>query len=296
MRTGYQWPFSSYGSSVMWPISLVSPGGGKPIWGLPTTIGLLDTHFTSSGLLMASFSLGALFTNLAPTAIALASYFCIADMVLISQCTYYNTLNARRRKRHEQLRASQQGDPNKQSSQIGGPNSTGAATGPTGGSGGNAEVEETTEESPLLSRQRHGSSSGGGAGGSLGGRRHSHHSTRRHSEDHDPLSRIVTAEGEIHGGTRWLHNTLGLAAVYAVGVAGWFVSWRMGFWEADPGVPDPGDAVEPTAVVGMVLGYLSALGYLWYVFTYISGFSLPPSLVRRAVFSFTRRSSKLLTS
>lgn len=39
---------------------------------------------------------GALFTHLAPTAIALAGYFCIADVVLIAQCIYYNSLNARR--------------------------------------------------------------------------------------------------------------------------------------------------------------------------------------------------------
>lgn len=44
---------------------------------------------------------GALFTNLAPTAIVLASYFCFVDVILISQCTYYNTKNARlRRARH----------------------------------------------------------------------------------------------------------------------------------------------------------------------------------------------------
>jgi hypothetical protein len=202
---------------------------------------------------------GALFANLAPTAIALAIYFCIADIALIGQCTYYNTLNARRRKRHEQIRASHHGDPHKHASS---PGSNGTAilgddVIPTASTGG-AEVE-TTEESPLLARQRHGSSSG-----SIGRRHsHGHHSMRRHSEDHDALSRIVTAEGEISGGARWLHNALGLVAVYAVGAAGWFISWRMGFWEAGPGVPDPGDAVEPTAVIGVVLGYLSAAAYLW---------------------------------
>ncbi|RCI15731.1 hypothetical protein L249_2919 [Ophiocordyceps polyrhachis-furcata BCC 54312] len=38
---------------------------------------------------------GALLTNLAPSAIALAGYFCILDLTLISQCLYYNALNAR---------------------------------------------------------------------------------------------------------------------------------------------------------------------------------------------------------
>ncbi|ATY61229.1 vacuolar membrane PQ loop repeat [Cordyceps militaris] len=40
--------------------------------------------------------LGAFFTHLAPTAIALACYFCVADCVLIAQCVYYNSLNRRK--------------------------------------------------------------------------------------------------------------------------------------------------------------------------------------------------------
>ncbi|KAL6896959.1 putative PQ-loop G protein-coupled receptor [Trichoderma evansii] len=39
--------------------------------------------------------IGGLLTNLAPTAVALAMYFCVADFLLISQCIYYNTINAR---------------------------------------------------------------------------------------------------------------------------------------------------------------------------------------------------------
>lgn len=46
---------------------------------------------------MLTSKLGALYTHLAPTAIALASYFCFADCILISQCVYYNTINSRRR-------------------------------------------------------------------------------------------------------------------------------------------------------------------------------------------------------
>lgn len=38
---------------------------------------------------------GALWAHLVPTVIALAIYFCIADTILIAQCVYYNTLNAR---------------------------------------------------------------------------------------------------------------------------------------------------------------------------------------------------------
>jgi len=39
---------------------------------------------------------GALWAGLVPTVIALAIYFCFADLILISQCVYYNLKNARR--------------------------------------------------------------------------------------------------------------------------------------------------------------------------------------------------------
>ena len=49
--------------------------------------------------LIRNSSIGALFTHLAPTAIALPSYFVFADLVLISQCAYYNARNARKAKK-----------------------------------------------------------------------------------------------------------------------------------------------------------------------------------------------------
>ncbi|CAA9964328.1 Vacuolar membrane PQ loop repeat protein [Pyrenophora teres f. maculata] len=42
---------------------------------------------------------GALWAGLVPTVIALAIYFCFADLVLISQCVYYNTKNSRRERK-----------------------------------------------------------------------------------------------------------------------------------------------------------------------------------------------------
>lgn len=45
---------------------------------------------------MTRCATGAFFTHLAPTAIALACYFCVADCVLITQCLYYNNLNRRK--------------------------------------------------------------------------------------------------------------------------------------------------------------------------------------------------------
>lgn len=44
---------------------------------------------------------GAVWAGLVPTVIALAIYFCIADVVLISQCLYYNHLNAAKKERQE---------------------------------------------------------------------------------------------------------------------------------------------------------------------------------------------------
>ncbi|KAF2430695.1 PQ-loop-domain-containing protein [Tothia fuscella] len=46
---------------------------------------------------------GALLLRLVPTVIALAVYFCIADLILISQCLYYNTINARRMRKISQM-------------------------------------------------------------------------------------------------------------------------------------------------------------------------------------------------
>ncbi|KAH7389536.1 PQ loop repeat-domain-containing protein [Phaeosphaeria sp. MPI-PUGE-AT-0046c] len=40
--------------------------------------------------------IGAVWAGLVPTVIALAIYFCFADLILISQCVYYNLKNSRR--------------------------------------------------------------------------------------------------------------------------------------------------------------------------------------------------------
>ncbi|KAF2742396.1 PQ-loop-domain-containing protein [Sporormia fimetaria CBS 119925] len=43
--------------------------------------------------------LGALWAGLVPTVTALAIYFCFADLILITQCVYYNVRNARKARR-----------------------------------------------------------------------------------------------------------------------------------------------------------------------------------------------------
>ncbi|KAF7561432.1 hypothetical protein G7046_g2706 [Stylonectria norvegica] len=164
---------------------------------------------------------GALLTGLAPTAVTLAGYFCIADLVLISQCLYYNTINARRAAR---LRAQPAADP--------------------------------AEDSPLLARRR--SSSFGVLPGS-----HRRHATHTESSM-DPLRKIVTGEDETPDKSPVWHNTLSLLAVYLVGFAGWFASYKAGAWDnVEPGVPEsPDGGKTPTEIVGLALGYVSAVCYL----------------------------------
>lgn len=166
-------------------------------------------------------STGALFTKLAPTAIALAVYFCIADIVLISQCVYYNNLKARRLSRMER-------------------------EGPS----------EADEDSPLLARRR---SSSVGLPGS-----HRRHATHTESSL-EPIRKVLTGEDETQDSRPWLHNSLSLLAVYLVGFAGWFVSYKAGAWdEHQPSVPeDPTETEDPLKLIGLILGYISAVCYLW---------------------------------
>lgn len=148
-------------------------------------------------------------------------------MILITQSLYYNAVNARRRHR-EQLASLQ---------------------------------AQATEEEPLLARRR----SSSGAGGLPGS--HRRHSVRRGSSNLDPLTRIVTGEDETPLRSPWLTNTLSLVAVYALGVAAWFVSREVlssdGGSAQDPAGSEPSDTgKDPVMMVGMALGYVSALCYL----------------------------------
>lgn len=80
----------------------------------------------------------------------------------------------------------------------------------------------------------------------------------------DPLTKMVTGEDETPDSKPWLHNLLSLLVVYAVGFSGWFVSYKVGAWDNGPSAPDPSDdAKNPTETIGLVLGYISAVCYLW---------------------------------
>lgn len=121
---------------------------------------------------------------------------------------------------------------------------------------------EAYEESPLLGR--HGRRSSTDLPGSL-----IRHESHRESAL-EPIRKVVTGEDETQESRPWLNNLLGLAAVYVVGFAGWFVSFKAGAWDGDQGIPDdgasvpgPSDAGDVKARLGLILGYMSALFYLW---------------------------------
>ena len=64
-----------------------------------------DPHFAYFQMYSLTIIPGAIWADLVPTVIALAVYFCIADFVLISQCLYYNHVNALRAKRNPSIQS-----------------------------------------------------------------------------------------------------------------------------------------------------------------------------------------------
>ncbi|KAG6039450.1 hypothetical protein E4U41_002535 [Claviceps citrina] len=170
---------------------------------------------------------GALFTKLAPSAIALATYFCFLDTVLITQTGYYKAKAARRHAVADQEAL--------------------------------VVSQNACEASPLLGRRR--------SSTDLPGSRIRHQVHRESALE--PIRKVVTGQDETWERRPWLNNLLGLMAVYIVGFAGWFVSYKAGAWDGDEGIPDNGSGVPPPsdasglkAMLGLVLGYTSALFYL----------------------------------
>lgn len=151
---------------------------------------------------------GGLLTHLAPTAVALAMYFCVADFLLISQCLYYNTVNARRA----------------------------------------ALAAEENEEAPLL------------------GERHA--AAHRRSVSSEDGGKIGPAGDELLERSSWMSNTASLIGVYAAGFIGWYLSYKAGAYkQADPVVFNAAVQASPDLLekIGIILGYFSAVCYLWYV-------------------------------
>lgn len=174
---------------------------------------------------------GAIWAGLVPTVIALAIYFCFADAVLLSQCFYYNTINARRERKLSK---------------------------PTPA---NQENGTVNEDDPLLGERR---TSSGGNMGLPGSRRRSsaasRRSTRGSGERRDSLARILEEEP---GKSAWVKNTFSVLIILMAGTAGWAIAWRAGAWRPTP-EGNSADS-EPTPLGAEILGYASAICYLGYV-------------------------------
>jgi len=168
---------------------------------------------------------GAIWAGLVPTVIALAVYFCIADFVLISQCLYYNHINAQRARRHTST------------------TSTASAH---------------SEDEPLLARQRSNDTLG------LPGSHRRRSSVRRSSHAselrQDSLSKILE-EDDSSSGTSWVRNATSILLVCVAGAAGWVIAWKSGVWTPVPENDTPDEAAE--MIIGaQILGYFSAVCYL----------------------------------
>ncbi|KAI1436398.1 PQ loop repeat-domain-containing protein [Xylaria sp. CBS 124048] len=92
-------------------------------------------------------------------------------------------------------------------------------------------------------------------------------SRRRHAynEESNPeaMKRDDAAvEDETRRVSPWVTNTMGILAIYVVGIAGWFISYSAGAWDKPDGGVNVSDPSSPSSIGGMVLGYASAVCYL----------------------------------
>ena len=175
----------------------------------------------------------SVWAHLVPTVIALAVYFCIADAVLISQCLYYNYLNARKVQKA-------------------------ILDGQEAANGG---VSDDPSQ-PLLRRTRTSSSSSSSIGLPGSRRRSSVSKGRRSSTLQPPL--LETIDEEPSPLKVSLKNTAAILVVSMLGALGWVFAWKAGWWQPTP----TGDDVNelPRILGAEILGYISAIAYLGYVF------------------------------
>ena len=183
--------------------------------------------------------LGAVWAGLVPTVIALAVYFCFADLVLITQCLYYNFINARRgTPKHSVL-------------------STGSES-------------ESGERQPLLGPRR---SDNLGLPGSR--RRSSESQRQRDSQRSSSGGPSLPPIPEENGTAKeWLKHSVSITLVCAAGAAGWAIAWRAGVWKPTPEEDNGNNGTAPMALGAQVLGYLSALAYLGLVSYLVASLSI----------------------
>lgn len=169
---------------------------------------------------------GSVWAHLVPTVIALAVYFCLADAILISQCLYYNTLNARKARKEGLEEAI---------------TSNGALS------------DDPTQ--PLI-RKRTNSNDNIGLPGSR--RRSSASNRRRDSSLHSSL--LPTIEEERSPLRTWLTNAGAVVAVCLLGCVGWGIAFKLRLWTP---TPTDQDSDSDQRIIGAeILGYTSAIAYL----------------------------------
>ncbi|KAL1584795.1 hypothetical protein WHR41_06549 [Cladosporium halotolerans] len=165
---------------------------------------------------------GGLWAGLVPTVIALAIYFCFADGALIAQCTYYNTLNAKKDK---------------------------AAAA--------AQTTTTTESDPLLASAAANPPRRKSSTTSQSRRRRSTLSHASHRRD--SLSRALAPSTS---SSAWAKNSLSILAICLAGSLGWFLAYKTGAWHpvplADPASAPPTPLGASILGYGSALLYLGA--------------------------------------
>ncbi|GIJ84235.1 hypothetical protein Asppvi_003075 [Aspergillus pseudoviridinutans] len=167
--------------------------------------------------------IGGAWAGLVPVIVAIAVYFCIADGVLITQCLYYKTRNARRETLLRRRRSS---------------TVTPDPTTPLLG----RRFSDTLERGPALRRRSMASQRSGRDG---------------HSHPDDALANIV--EDIEVGRSAWMKNFSSVLAICVIGMAGWTVAWQTGVWKP---APEERDGGVDMAAGAQVLGYISAVCYL----------------------------------
>ena len=175
---------------------------------------------------------GAAWAHLVPTIIAIAVYFCFADVVLILQCLYYRALS----------RAHTSDTP--------------------------TAAPADAEQAPLLnnrpqpttrSSRRHLTGVTEENMGLPGSRRRSSAASRR-SQAHNRPESVSRILDESTRAKTWIKNTVASTLVIMVGVAGWTIAWRTGAWKPTP--PESHDYDQNPPIGAEILGYGSAILYL----------------------------------
>lgn len=166
--------------------------------------------------------IGSIWADLVPTVTALAVYFCIADTVLILQCLYYNTLNARAEKRRQA-----------------------------------SLVAQGSETDPLIAPRPRGPSDA--SYGLPGSRRRSSVKSKasRNQERRDSLAQVFEDDTPRHAA---LKNALSVVMIIVVGAAGWALAWRASVWKPTPVSGD--EQAEAGPIGAQIFGYASAILYL----------------------------------